>query len=52
MVGSWGTAFLNGLTGATNARAKAELDWRPHYARVHDAWRADLGAVVQPSVAV
>jgi nucleoside-diphosphate-sugar epimerase len=52
VVGGWGAAFLNGLTGATNARAKAELDWRLRYARVHDAWRADLGAVVQPSVAV
>jgi hypothetical protein len=39
------------MTGATNARAKAELDWRPRYARVHDAWLADLGARVQPSVA-
>ena len=51
-MGSWGAAFLNGLTGATNARAKAELDWRPRYARVQEAWRADLGAMVQPSVAV
>jgi nucleoside-diphosphate-sugar epimerase len=52
VTGSWGAAFLNGMAGATNARAKATLDWRPRYARVHDAWRADLGAEVRPSVAV
>ena len=52
VAGSWGVAFLNRLVGATNARAKAELDWRPRYARVQEAWQADLGAMVQPSVAV
>jgi nucleoside-diphosphate-sugar epimerase len=52
VAGSWGAAFLNGMIGATNARAKAELDWRPRYARVQEAWRADLGTVVAPSVAV
>ena len=51
VAGSWGAAFLNGLTGATNARAKATLDWRPRYARVQEAWTADLGAVLAPSVA-
>jgi nucleoside-diphosphate-sugar epimerase len=52
VAGSWGAAFLNGLVGATNARAKAELEWRPRYARVHEAWAADLAAVMAPSVAV
>jgi nucleoside-diphosphate-sugar epimerase len=52
VAGSWGAAFLNGMVGATNARAKAELDWRPRYARVQEAWNADLGAMLQPSVAV
>jgi nucleoside-diphosphate-sugar epimerase len=52
VAGTWGAAFLNGLVGATNARAKAQLDWRPRYTQVQDAWRADLGAMVQPSVAV
>jgi nucleoside-diphosphate-sugar epimerase len=52
VVGSWGAAFLNGLTGASNARAKTELDWRPRYAGVQEAWRADLAAMVAPSVAV
>ncbi len=50
--GSWGAAFLNGMAGATNARARAELHWRPRYARVQEAWTADLGAVMAPSVAV
>jgi nucleoside-diphosphate-sugar epimerase len=52
MAGSWGVAFLNGLIGASNARAKAELDWRPRYARVQEAWEASFGAAVPPSVAV
>jgi hypothetical protein len=43
--------FLNGLAGASNARAKAELDWRPRYARVQEAWQADFGAAVPTSVA-
>jgi nucleoside-diphosphate-sugar epimerase len=52
VVGSWGAAFMNGMVGAANARAKAELDWRPRYARVQEAWQADLGAVLSPSVPV
>jgi nucleoside-diphosphate-sugar epimerase len=52
MVGSWGVAFLNRLVGATNARAKAQLDWRPRYSRVQEAWTADLSPVMAPSVAV
>ncbi len=52
VVGSWGAAFLNGLAGAGNARAKAELDWRPRYPRASDAWEADLGPAMQPSVSV
>lgn len=52
VVGSWGAAFLNGLAGASNARAKDELDWRPRYARVQEAWAAELGSVMPPSVLV
>ncbi|HYZ81623.1 MAG TPA: NAD-dependent epimerase/dehydratase family protein, partial [Solirubrobacteraceae bacterium] len=52
VAGSWGAAFLNGLTGASNARARAELDWRPCYARVQEAWEADFGPAMAPSVAV
>ncbi|MFL5862225.1 MAG: NAD-dependent epimerase/dehydratase family protein [Solirubrobacteraceae bacterium] len=50
--GSFGVAFLNGLTGAANARARSELDWRPRYARVHQAWEADFELPVAPSVSV
>ena len=52
VAGSWGVAFMNRMVGATNARAKAELHWRPRYARVQEAWAADLSGVVAPSVAV
>ena len=52
VAGSWGAAFMNGLIGSTNARAKAELDWRPRYARAREAWAAELGSGVSPSVAV
>ncbi|MGZ4166752.1 MAG: NAD-dependent epimerase/dehydratase family protein [Solirubrobacteraceae bacterium] len=52
VAGTWGAAYLNGLIGASNARARAELDWRPRYARARDAWEADFGPAVQPSVAV
>jgi nucleoside-diphosphate-sugar epimerase len=52
VAGSWGAAFLNGLTGASNARARAELDWRPRYSHVQEAWLAEFGPAVTPSVAV
>lgn len=51
VAGSWGAAYLNELVGATNARARAELEWRPRYARVQEAWEADFGAALSPSVA-
>ncbi len=52
VAGSWGAAFLNGLVGAHNARAKAELDWRPRYLQARDAWEAEFGPAVTPSVLV
>lgn len=52
VAGSWGAAFLNGLVGAHNARAKAELDWRPRYLQARDAWEAEFGPAVTPSVVV
>jgi nucleoside-diphosphate-sugar epimerase len=51
VAGSWGVAFLNHLIGASNARAKAELGWRPRYPRVQEAWQAELGPAEQASVA-
>ncbi|QXJ20166.1 NAD(P)-dependent oxidoreductase [Actinomadura graeca] len=35
-VGGWGMAFMNGLRGAGNARARNALDWRPRHASWHD----------------
>lgn len=37
-VGSWGVAFMNGLRGADNTRARLRLDWRPR----HPSWRAGI----------
>jgi nucleoside-diphosphate-sugar epimerase len=43
--GGWGAAYLGGLRGADNARARQVLGWRP----AHPSWRAglarELGAV-------
>jgi nucleoside-diphosphate-sugar epimerase len=36
--GGWGAAYLGGLRGATNARARDVLGWRPR----HASWRACL----------
>lgn len=36
--GSWGVAFMNGLRGADNTRARLRLDWRPR----HPSWRAGM----------
>ncbi len=49
--GSWGVAYLNGLVGADNARARAELDWRPRYGRAQDGWAADFGAAPERATA-
>jgi nucleoside-diphosphate-sugar epimerase len=35
LVGGWGAAYMTGLRGADNARARLTLDWRPHY----PSWR-------------
>jgi nucleoside-diphosphate-sugar epimerase len=37
-VGGWGVAYMTGLAGASNTRARAELDWKPTY----PSWRAGL----------
>lgn len=37
-VGGWGVAFMTRLRGADNARAKAQLDWKPRYG----SWRTSL----------
>ncbi|HEY8302389.1 MAG TPA: NAD(P)-dependent oxidoreductase [Jatrophihabitans sp.] len=35
-VGAWGAAYMTQLLGASNERAKIELDWKPRYS----SWRA------------
>jgi hypothetical protein len=29
LVGGWGVAFMTGLVGASNLRARQQLDWKP-----------------------
>ena len=41
-VGGWGLAYMTGLAGASNARARAELDWKPTYGSWRDGLAADL----------
>jgi len=38
LAGGWGAAYLGGLRGADNTRARRELGWRPR----HPSWRAGL----------
>ncbi|KAB2363517.1 NAD-dependent epimerase/dehydratase family protein [Actinomadura montaniterrae] len=39
-VGGWGVAFMNGLRGADNSRARLRLDWRPR----HPSWTHGIEA--------
>jgi nucleoside-diphosphate-sugar epimerase len=39
-IGEWGVAYMTGLAGASNSRARAELHWKPTYSN----WRAGLTA--------
>jgi len=39
VAGGWGAAYLGGLRGASNARARRELGWRPSR-----AWRTGFAA--------
>lgn len=51
-VGSWGVAYMNGLTGADNRRARQQLDWRPRYGKAEQGFRAQFpDSQVSPSVA-
>ena len=42
-VGGWGVAFMTGLAGASNLRARERLDWKPTYSGWRDGLAADLG---------
>jgi nucleoside-diphosphate-sugar epimerase len=43
VVGGWGVAFMTGLAGAANTRARQALDWQPTYSGWRDGLSADLG---------
>jgi nucleoside-diphosphate-sugar epimerase len=42
LVGRWGVAYVTGLAGASNTRAREQLDWRPTYSGWRDGLTADL----------
>ena len=42
--GSWGVTYMTRLRGATNARARADLGWRPAYASWRDGFAAELAS--------
>jgi nucleoside-diphosphate-sugar epimerase len=42
LVGGWGVAYMTGLTGASNAHARQQLDWKPTYSNWRDGLAADL----------
>jgi nucleoside-diphosphate-sugar epimerase len=42
IVGGWGVAYMTGLAGASNARARQQLDWKPTYGGWRDGLAADL----------
>ncbi|WP_433153997.1 NAD-dependent epimerase/dehydratase family protein [Actinomadura nitritigenes] len=47
-VGGWGVAFMNGLRGADNSRARLRLDWRPrHPSWVHGMEAGGAGAAAR-----
>jgi nucleoside-diphosphate-sugar epimerase len=43
VVGDWGVAYMTGLAGASNTRARQALDWQPAYSGWRDGLTADLG---------
>jgi nucleoside-diphosphate-sugar epimerase len=42
-VGEWGVAYMTGLAGASNLRARQQLDWNPTYSSWRGGLTADLG---------
>jgi nucleoside-diphosphate-sugar epimerase len=41
-VGGWGVAYMTRLAGASNTRARQQLDWKPTYSNWRDGLTADL----------
>jgi nucleoside-diphosphate-sugar epimerase len=44
LAGDWGVTYFTRLRGASNARAKVELDWKPRYASWRDGFAEELAA--------
>jgi nucleoside-diphosphate-sugar epimerase len=42
VAGSWGVTYFTQLRGASNARAKVELDWKPSYSSWRDGFAEEL----------
>jgi nucleoside-diphosphate-sugar epimerase len=42
VAGSWGVTYFTRLRGASNARAKVELDWKPRYSSWRDGFAEEL----------
>lgn len=49
-VGPFGVAFMNGLAGASNARARDALRWQPRFPSFRDGMTAELAAA-SPAIA-
>jgi nucleoside-diphosphate-sugar epimerase len=43
-VGPYGVTFMNGLAGASNARARESLRWQPRFASVREGFVSDFAA--------
>lgn len=50
-VGPFGVVFMNGLAGASNARARDALRWQPRYRSFRDGMTADFTAATAPAAA-
>jgi nucleoside-diphosphate-sugar epimerase len=50
-VGSWDVAYMNGLVGASNQRARTTLEWRPRFPSVENGFRLELQGGPAPAIA-
>jgi nucleoside-diphosphate-sugar epimerase len=48
--GEVGVSMMTRISGASNAKAKRELDWRPRYPTYREGFRQGLGASIRQSV--
>lgn len=47
-IGPYGVTFMNGLAGASNARAREDLRWQPRFASVREGLATELAAATAP----